>query len=522
MGRAVPGAAEAFVDAHSVAEIARSAKGLRPSGRLHLEGLNLGADEAPVGLDLERFEVFAPAGRVVVHGPEGEAELPLPANAYFRGRVIGEPESLAVLTVLADGRVRGIVRRGTEAWELGAGQAPSGGARKLAARRVEPPADLEEDSFECAAEELAPPPEPLEPLEAPIPSTGASVLEADPQAVFSTSYTARVAVETDWELYERFGTQAAVTDYVGDLFAYASTVYDREIATDLQVTHLSVWTTSADPYSHQGTCGLYEFGRYWNQNRSGVGRTIAHFVSGKSQSSGVAWVGVLCRGAFAVNIGTSCSGLTPSIDNYGGDYGFSGGVRGTFNPASPSPVWDIVVVSHEIGHNFNSPHTHCYAGIGGSSSPVDQCYSAEPGCYAGTPSLPGPQGAGSGTLMSYCHLRSGGLSNTALTFGTGHPYGTLPQRVPDRMRAHVESRAAAVPACLARVGGGGDGGPCEDLTLSSQTVRTTQEYAACGTLRAGAGFAVESPGYVTLRAGTVVLEDGFSVGAGARLRVESQ
>ncbi|HEX9732704.1 MAG TPA: hypothetical protein VGG06_12045, partial [Thermoanaerobaculia bacterium] len=58
-------------------------------------------------------------------------------------------------------------------------------------------------------------------------------------------------------------------------------------------------------------------------------------------------------------------------------------------------------------------------------------------------------GEGSGTIMSYCHLRSGGYGNLSLTFGTGHPYGNAPGRVPDVMRAHVESRAQAAPACLA-------------------------------------------------------------------------
>jgi hypothetical protein len=125
--------------------------------------------------------------------------------------------------------------------------------------------------------------------------------------------------------------------------------------------------------------------------------------------------------------------------------------------------------------------------------------------------------------MSYCHLLSPGMSNLSLTFGTGHPYGVLPQRVPDRMRAHVEATAAIAPTCLARQDGGGGGGGCgETLTLSNQTVTTTQTFETCGTLRAGNGFTVAWPGNVTLRAGTVVLQDGFSVGSGARLRIESQ
>lgn len=517
---APPGPPEAaFVDAHSAAEVARTARGLRLGARLHLEGVALGPGGTPVGLDLERFRVFAEEGRVVVHGPDGEEERPFPAHTYFRGGVIGEPGSSAVLTVPAVRRgaagVRGIVRVGSEIWELREGAPRADGSRPLAGRQVEVPApeDGSPAGFACAAEALAPPPGGF------AATTAAPVENTAEAAATGTAHTARVAVETDHELYQQLGGETALTDYVGDLFAYASSIYDAEIATDLQVTHLSVWATSADPYQYTQSCGLYEFGRYWNDNRAHVGRTIAHFVSGKSSSSGVAWLGVLCQGPFTVNHGGACAGLSPQIDDYGGAYGFSSGIRGSFDPASPSPVWDIVAVSHEIGHNFNSPHTHCYDGLGGSSSPVDECYNAEPGCYGGTPRLPGAAGTGSGTLMSYCHLLSPGLSNLSLTFGTGHPYGVLPQRVPDRMRAHVEARAGAAPSCLERIDGGG--GPCDDLTLSNQTVRTTKTFEACGTLRAGDGFAVVDPGNVTLLGGTVVLESGFSVGSGARLRVET-
>lgn len=534
-GRSAPvGDGDAFAGAHSTAEIARAGRGLRPGERLHVEGLPLGSDGAPVGLDLVRFEVFALDGRVVVQGPDGEEERPFPAHAYFRGRVIGEPDSLALLTVPEAGPVRGLVRRDGVLWELTADASGPDGARRLAGRRVETPEGAEAPAFECATEGLVPPPEALPPapdatgLEpAPAPAREAA---AAPELIqtAATAYTARVAVETDFELFQRFGSQAAATAYVGDLFAYASSIYDREIGTNLLVSHLSLWTSSADPWSQTNVgCAFYEFGRYWNDHRAGVSRTLAHFVSGKSTSAGIAWIGVLCRNGFNVDLGGACPGLTPRIDNYGGAYGFTGGVRGNFNPATPSPVWDIVAVAHEIGHNFNSPHTHCYNGVGGSSSPVDECWNGQAvnGCYGGTQRLPGPAGAGSGTLMSYCHLLSPGMSNLSLTFGAGHPYGVLPQRVPDRMRAHVVATAASAPACLARDeggGGGGGGGPCEDETLSGGTVNTTVTYEACGTLTAGDGFSVISPGNVTLRAGTVVLRSGFSVGRNARLRVESE
>ena len=51
--------------------------------------------------------------------------------------------------------------------------------------------------------------------------------------------------------------------------------------------------------------------------------------------------------------------------------------------------------------------------------------------------------------MSYCQLRPGGFINVTLTFGTGHPFGVQPERVPSRMFAHVQSQAGSHPGCLA-------------------------------------------------------------------------
>jgi hypothetical protein len=457
-GAAAPAASratEALADAWSARELAATALDVPAGGRLFVSGVELAPGAPPEALELERFEVFTPDAVVLVHGAEGEQRHPVTrGQAWFRGRVAGEPASLAVLSVRPSGEVRGVVQREGGMWILG-GEPATAAERtaRLAARAVDAATSgPAADGFTCAADELEPPP--VQRLTEPS-STAVATLPG-------ASYTARVAIETDWELYQRFGNADALAAYVGDLFSFVSAIYDQEIATDLQISHLSVWTTSSDPWTQtNASCGLYQFGSWWNTNQSGVDRTLAHFLSGKSSNAGVAWVGVLCEGAFAANIGTGCPGMA-SLGNYGGAYGYSGGLDTNFDLDNPQVVWDLVVTAHEIGHNFNSPHTHCYNGLGGSSQPVDQCYNGQAGngCYAGSTSLPcGTAGAGCGTLMSYCHFQGGGLSNIGLSFGTGHPFGVLPQRVPDRMRSHVEARAGAAPACLARVTG------CNPLTL---------------------------------------------------------
>lgn len=493
-----------LVDTFSVPEIVAAARGVPFGGTLRLEGVALdGVSEA---LDLERFRVFSPDAEIVVHGEEGVTErLPAPDNAYFRGRVAGDPGSVAVLAARETGEVRGIVLRQDRSYVLGSELRDDGGPARLAARAA--PAGGEPEAFHCQSEGLAPP-APADRLRVRSEVTAAA-----------TNHTARVAVETDWEFFQLFGNATDATDYVGDLIGYASGIYDAEIATDLQVSELFLWNTSADPWTQTGShCALYELGRYWNDNRGAVERTITHFLSGKPTNAGVAWLGVLCRGGFNVNHGGACPGLSPQIDNYGGAYGFTGGLDADFDPGNPAIVWDILAVSHEIGHNFDSPHTHCYGGIGGSSQPVDECYGSQDGCYNGPSSLPcSDPGGGCGTIMSYCHLLSPGLSNVALTFGTDHPHGTLPQRVPDRMRSHVESTASFDPTCLARLA------PCdENLTLESDTVTGVEVHDVCGTIRAGNGYEIAPGGDVSLIARTVILESGFSVQAGGTLAVDTQ
>jgi hypothetical protein len=245
----------------------------------------------------------------------------------------------------------------------------------------------------------------------------------------------------------------AATSYVAGLIGYASIVYSDEISTSLVMQSLSLWTTSSDPWTQFGPlCSLYEFGRYWNENHSGAPRTVAHFLSGKPNGAGIAWIGVLCLGAFDVDT-AACPGMMPQIGNYGGAYGYTGDVDGDFDPENPNVIWDIYAFTHEIGHNFNSPHTHCYKNIGGNANPVDACTTDECSaeCNCGSSSLPGPAAAGSGTIMSYCHLLTGGYSNITLTFGTGHSFGVAPERVPSRMSSHVASAAAFNPSCLALV-----------------------------------------------------------------------
>jgi hypothetical protein len=418
-------------------------------GVLRLEGVPLEDGAKPAELVLERVRVFADDARVVIHRPGGDEVLPPPDNVYLRGTVAGLDGTRAMLTVRAGGQVRGLVAGRGRYWLI-ASSAFTESTARLVIRRVDTDPQMKQGrSYACGTDML-----PVQ-GDAELAST-TGFRPVGTAAPAKASYTARVAIETDYEYYQLFGNTTDATDYAGDIISYASGVYDAEVDTSMIVSHVSLWPTNTDPWTQTSSaCLLMQYGRYWNTNNTGVTRTITHYMSGKSTGGGIAWVGVLCRGGFSASLssmGMSCSGLTPDTDAYGGGYGYSGSLSGSFDINNPQVVWDLVAVTHEIGHNFSSPHTHCYAGIGGNANPVDGCYAGEcgqSGCYCSTPTLPcATPGAGCGTLMSYCHLLSGGLGNLSYTFGDGHPWGVAPERVPDRMNSHVVSTASSNPSCL--------------------------------------------------------------------------
>ncbi len=453
-------------------EIIAAARTLPVGGTLRVGAVPLTVEggERRETLRLERFEVFGRETRFVLHTPAGERDLPTPANVYLRGQIEGHPGSRVVVTVLESGEVRGLATRLGRSWILGAASVDG----PLSTREVAGPETLEEPGggFRCELDNFGPEAfraggpddeDPLAAVASSLPGAGPSGVAWLPTGAAGRApegvvdHTAVIAIETDNEflaLAPFAGNPVLAADYIADLVAYGSSIYADELQTSWSVGLVSLWAV-ADPWvTSNASCGLLEFGRHWNLNQGATPRTVSHFLSGKGFNSGIAWVGVLCSGGFGANPANfgGCPAPVNAAGNWGGAYGFTGGIDGNFNLNSPSPVWDIVAFTHEIGHNFNSPHTHCYQNVGGNAAAVDNCNAGScgsTGCYCGATSLPaGCPGAGQGcgTIMSYCHLLSGNLANTSLTLGLGHPYGVAPERVPNRMRSHVVSESG--PGCL--------------------------------------------------------------------------
>lgn len=398
----------------------------RQSGEtVRVEGFPLGARE--VTLDLTSFSVLAPGARIVVHDGAGEQEVPAPRTAYFRGRVEGEPGSVVFLA--AGDVLRGFVLVGEDVYAVAPREdvyrsARAGSAAEV--RRLDLAAEVPDSMSRWLCEGALGGP----PTEAPEPPAGAAAVPSVPAPLSDTVYTANLAIETDYELYAFFGSTGALTQYVTDLVAAGSAIYLRDVKTELKVSYLSLWSTAADPWTATSTrSALYELGDYWHANRLAVPRTTVHFLSRKGMGGGIAWLSVLCASDFLCQSG-NC-GSSEANGHYGGGYGVSASLNGQFSTSNPALYWDILCTTHELGHNFSSPHTHCY------SPAVDTCCPCEPASVSDCVGAVPPE---KGTIMSYCHLRPGGYGNVKLFLGVT---GETSEAVLTRIRGYVESRSHA-------------------------------------------------------------------------------
>lgn len=428
IGGADAGAAD-VVSSAGARDLADVARGLPRGATLRIDGLALDGTTDVVGLDLVRFEVVAPGAAFVVQSDDGPRLAKPDVPTYLRGTVDGRSGAVVVLSVRGDGEIRGIVSARDATWMLERKTSGSGG---LASGRVDF-ASKPRPSFDCEVLDNPNPPRP-----APSPEALERVKR------LPIAYTASIAVELDYDYYLTFAPNVdAALVYALDLIAYTGVLGEAELGMNTLVPFIQLWVTSKDPYSG-GNGRLQQLLSRWNTAGSDfcggsdcttIQRSTVILLS-SAPTGGVAYVPGLCDSFHSPTNGYA--------------YAYAGSIAGNFDVHSPSTVWDIVVTTHELGHNFGTHHTHCY------SPTVDECYGSEGGCYAGATSLPsGCPGAGQncGTIMSYCHLLSGGINNVALSYGAGHPYGTDPDRVPTAMIAQIASEYAAAPACLAPVTG---------------------------------------------------------------------
>ena len=197
--------------------------------------------------------------------------------------------------------------------------------------------------------------------------------------------------ECDFRMYQDNGSSTAnTTAKITSMFNMVQQMFSNE-QINIELNQVFVWTTT-DPYATTTPSGnvLTAF----TNNRQAITQNLGHLVSTRPASmGGIAWLDVVCNPWY-----------------YAYRFGFSN-IYNTFS-AVPTYSWSVYCMTHEIGHNFGSNHTHWCGWTGGA---LDNCYTTEPN--GATTCSSGPSATGGGTIMSYCHLTANGVNFTK-GFGT--------------------------------------------------------------------------------------------------------
>jgi len=193
-----------------------------------------------------------------------------------------------------------------------------------------------------------------------------------------------LAVEVDQYTRNTFSSNTSATNWAHAIIAGVSQVYASEVNLNISIVSTIIWQTQDpyDSYVNDASNMLSALRNHWTANNGSISRDLVHLMTKRSNTGtgGIAYRDVLC-------------------DNSWG-YGFSSDLNNTtnFNFPNPSYTWNLLVCSHEIGHNIESHHTHWCGWPGG---PIDNCADVEGSCT----NNPTPQ---IGTIMSYCHTTSAG------------------------------------------------------------------------------------------------------------------
>ncbi|MCC6846090.1 MAG: zinc-dependent metalloprotease [Bacteroidetes bacterium] len=222
----------------------------------------------------------------------------------------------------------------------------------------------------------------------------------------------QVGVEVDAPIFKKFlgrnnndedKAYSAAQAYIYALFAMSSSIYEDEANVTLTLPFVKMWMD----YNEIGYPGYNQYGGdvgeilsaaadKWSRitNKSGTyKRDLLHVCTSDAtgMAGGVAYTG------YPAYTGAVCS------QNLG--YGVSSLYINATLPVV-AYIWDVMVITHEMGHNFRSPHTHtCQGNIWPNNKPLDTCVTKSvigDACYGASVKARLPWNKG--TIMSYCHL----------------------------------------------------------------------------------------------------------------------
>ena len=340
------------------------------------------SESETISLNLERFEVVIPGARFLIGSTTSKIAAPVPEVVLFRGKVSGDNISHAYFSLTSNGYSTGYVTHNGATYYIAhkPGQDFSTITKEASGAELPPFVNL------CGVGDGA-----IEGLKSTPTSRGPADSPRGPRV-------AEIGFDADQKYYNIFGNLVDAQNYLVQLLGAVSDIYMRDVNVKLMISFMRIWSSGGEPFDQNN---LDSFRQYWNNNEDTSGLDIIHLVTSRRDLGfgGIAYVSAYCSDS---------------------RYSISGYINGSFPTPAGAPSignWDLIVMAHEMGHNFGTLHTHDIAQY---DPLIDSC-------AQGYPSR--------GTIMSYCHIHPGYTSNIDVIF-------------PSRVQAVIETDVVGGSACF--------------------------------------------------------------------------
>lgn len=335
-------------------------------------------------LEMMRSNPFAAGANVGYYDANGAHSFAYDKGVHYQGAVAGAQKSLAAMSVFANGDI--MILFANDKGNFVAGKLDDNSNRYIL---------YNDKDFTISPPTVCGVTDDMQIRDVPV-ETGGKTTAAYVCKKVSLYW------EVDYELFQsKQSSTLIVQGYVTGLFNQVQTLYRNEqVAVELKTLYM--WTVDDGYADGSSGAALNSFRSTWNGKNNNFDGDLAMLLALDAGGlGGVAYLGGMC------------------YKNVSYAYG---DVTGAYSTV-PTYSWDVTMVTHEIGHNIGSPHTHWCGwntGAGGSCGAIDNCTSKDAGngCNTcGSTFLNSqPTNAWQGTIMSYCHLVNRGV-NLANGFG---------------------------------------------------------------------------------------------------------